>query len=84
MNVQESIGFISLITDWLNASKSMFDSVGSALVALSTMFFTFSGICSAMAARMPKPNDTAPISYMMLYRFVNRVAFNYGHAENKS
>lgn len=82
-NLNNAMTFASYVANFFNAFSAMFNSIGSALIAISTAFFTFSGICSAMASRMPKPTETAPLSYFMLHRFVNKVAFNYGHADNK-
>ena len=82
-HINEAVTWVNYLSNFFNAFSSMFNSLGSALIAASTAFFTFAGICSAAASRMPKPNDNAPLSYILIYRFINRVAFNYGNAENK-
>ena len=82
-HLNQAVSWANNLSALFTAFAGMFTSLGSAITAISIAFFTFAGICAAAATRMPKPNETAPIAYIMLYRFITVVAFNFGHAENK-
>jgi hypothetical protein len=82
-NLNEATDMVNLVTNFLNAFSAMFTSLGSALIAFGVVWSVVVTACSALATKMPKPNESAPVSYLLVYRAVNLIAFNYGNAENK-
>jgi hypothetical protein len=82
-HLNEATNYVNLLSNFFNAFSAMFNSLGSALIAFGVVWSVIVTACSALAVKMPKPNDTAPVSYLLVYRAVNLIAFNYGNAENK-
>lgn len=82
-HLNEATNYANLLSNFFTAFSAMFNSLGSALVAFGVVWSIIVTACSALATKMPRPNDTAPVSYLMIYRAVNLIAFNYGNAENK-
>lgn len=83
-HLNNAVGWVNLLANFFNAFSAMFNSLGSALVAFGVVWSVVVTACSALATTMPKPNETAPVSYILFHRIVNRIAFNYGHAKNSS
>lgn len=83
MQIQEAVTTVDLLTNFFNSFTAMSNSLGSALVAFGVVWSIVVTACSALATKMPVPNETAPMSYRLWHKIVNMIAFNYGNAANK-